>query len=513
MESLNVSAMITPGPADWLWWPTVFTPSANILASEFAYDCGLFQFVSHPQFHVAQRVPVEPKQRLKNAKLPRQVQNDVKIQWRLQNRPLLRQNIQMEVKSRWRLQNRPLQKPLNQTHLTYASTWEKAPLDDDVESKLLLGQTSKDQWESDSTDVSDADFDCQRSLLSDHEIEDMREPSCVEEDWDTSIGWAHTKHSQSLDASHSRHIDTKFQGVWGRASIEKDSLTWNEGETVRIDIVSETQFSMTYRDYQYSSRVFLAELRGDGQLHWSDGDVWFRQRELSECASLAPKALPPWLQKRHRRSCGEKPMVLVKREPAVRNSHELEKDESSERQCLTLEVGHAIRSSPLAASAVAPVGIAVALAPTQQDMHRSGQGRIRSKADSHSSKATNSSNWVPPTHKLVDDDAEDDDDEVAGLLIKSSGPHKGIVKWFRGSYGWIDCSEVKTAHNDCDIFLHVSDCNFKPRQGQEVDFFLTFDDRGNPKAVRVTQAKAVKIISGRDYFAARDAKIAMRKRQ
>lgn len=512
MESLNVSAMITPGPADWLWWPTVFTPSANMLASEFAYDCGLFQFVIHPQFHVAQRVSVEPKQRLKNATLPRQVQNDVKIRWRLQNRPLPRQNVQMEVKSRWRLQNRPLPKPLNHTALvTHTGMWEKAPLDDDVESKLLLEQTSKDQWESDSTDVSDADFDCQRSLFSDHEVEDLREPACVEEDWDTIIDWAHTKHPQSLDASHSRHIDTKFQGVWGPAFIDMDSLIWNEGETVRIDIVSDTHFSMTYRDYQYASRVFLAEVRGDGQLHWSDGDVWSRQRELSQCASLAPKALPPWLQKRPRRSYGEKPMALVKWEPAVGDSHELEKDESSERQCLTPEVGHAIRSSPLAASAVAPVGIAVALAPTQQDIHRSGQDRIRSNADRHSCKATNSSHRVPPSRKLVDDD--DDDDDVAGLLIKSSGPYRGIVKWFRGSYGWIDCSEVNTAHNDFDIFLHVSDCNFKPRQGHEVDFFLTFDDRGNPKAVRVTQATVVEITSGRDYFAARDAKIAMRKRQ
>merc|ERR1711988_568774 len=68
----------------------------------------------------------------------------------------------------------------------------------------------------------------------------------------------------------------------------------------------------------------------------------------------------------------------------------------------------------------------------------------------------------------------------------SSTQYRGTIKWFRGTYGWVECGEVAKMHPDCDIFLHVNDCNFKrPRQWDRVLFELSTDDKGDPKAVNV----------------------------
>merc|ERR1719401_3264603 len=68
------------------------------------------------------------------------------------------------------------------------------------------------------------------------------------------------------------HKDLKFDGVWGPAYLKEGNLTWNEGETVQLDVLSDTQFRMVYVGKTYS-----AELRSDGKLHWSDGDRWSRE--------------------------------------------------------------------------------------------------------------------------------------------------------------------------------------------------------------------------------------------
>jgi hypothetical protein len=65
----------------------------------------------------------------------------------------------------------------------------------------------------------------------------------------------------------------------------------------------------------------------------------------------------------------------------------------------------------------------------------------------------------------------------------SAKQYRGTIKWFRGTYGWVECPEVAKMYSDCDIFLHLNDCGFKPRQWDWISFQLALDEKGDPKAV------------------------------
>lgn len=86
---------------------------------------------------------------------------------------------------------------------------------------------------------------------------------------------------------------------------------------------------------------------------------------------------------------------------------------------------------------------------------------------------------------------------------------QGVVKWFRGSFGWIACPDVAKMHGVCDVFLHKLQCNGIPKLGDNVSFLLTWDDKGNPKAAEAQIVEPPKLsaeptrISARDYFTAR----------
>jgi hypothetical protein len=492
MESLNLFAM--SGPADWFLWPIVYIPSTNVSAPQLARDLGLSDCLATgpKSFRQVERAPIKRRIRLKNAKLPRQ-------------------QVQTVVKSRWRLQNRSLPKPLSQiAHLVRTCTWDKAPLENDVEIKPLLEQANQQQWESDSTHASDCESDS-HSLPSEHQ--DVKDLEDIEEGWDAIIAWVHGNLPSPRDAADPSDVEARFHGVWGPASIEKSSLVWNEGEIVKIDIVSETQFSMTYYcDPQYAPRVFAAELRGDGKLYWSDGDVWSRRPAPCTVDTSAPRVLPPWLQKCSRRSRRYEPVTSSHGEPRVVFGHGSDAAETNHQRADN--ESHASGSSPCVVSIAASDDIPVALARICQDTQSTDRNRNCSKADRQTHVSSSSPCVVVCKSMSIAETAPKCQETIL------SGPHKGFVKWFRGSYGWVDCAGVTTKYNDCDIFLHVNDCDFRPRQGDTVEFFVAPGDMGNPKAVRVTQAKAVEmtqvkaaeIINGRDYFAARDAKLAMRRR-
>jgi len=116
-----------------------------------------------------------------------------------------------------------------------------------------------------------------------------------------------------------------------------------------------------------------------------------------------------------------------------------------------------------------------------------------------------------------------DQSKVAAMASHSAPTdnkrYVGHVSWWRGSYGWVDCQEVTTKYGARQVFLHFSDCAVKPRQWQEIEFSLTWDNKGDPKAVNarladtkvcnvdlsksvnVRQVEAQQRINARDYFA------------
>eukprot|EP00438_Fugacium_kawagutii_P005107 Skav212218 [mRNA] locus=scaffold862:48032:56864:+ [translate_table: standard] len=61
---------------------------------------------------------------------------------------------------------------------------------------------------------------------------------------------------------------------------------------------------------------------------------------------------------------------------------------------------------------------------------------------------------------------------------------QGVVKFFRGSFGWLTCADAKYAKQigDRDIFLHKNQLNSVPTIGAVVEFKLVVDAKGQPKA-------------------------------
>jgi hypothetical protein len=85
--------------------------------------------------------------------------------------------------------------------------------------------------------------------------------------------------------------------------------------------------------------------------------------------------------------------------------------------------------------------------------------------------------------------------------------HKGVIKYFRGSFGWVDSPEVAAKYHGHDVFLHKRDCDGMPKLGENVSFILTEDDNGNPKAIKAAIKKSTApapsplMISARNFFA------------
>jgi len=67
--------------------------------------------------------------------------------------------------------------------------------------------------------------------------------------------------------------------------------------------------------------------------------------------------------------------------------------------------------------------------------------------------------------------------------------YQGVVKWFRGSFGWIACAALAKKHQGRDVFLHKLDCDHAPKLADKVSFQLAWDDRGNLKAVQAQITK------------------------
>jgi len=66
--------------------------------------------------------------------------------------------------------------------------------------------------------------------------------------------------------------------------------------------------------------------------------------------------------------------------------------------------------------------------------------------------------------------------------------YQGVVSWFRGSYGWLQSAEVAARYPNHMIFLHVNDCDSKPRQGDKLSFQVSDDVKPD---LRNQQVKAV----------------------
>lgn len=81
--------------------------------------------------------------------------------------------------------------------------------------------------------------------------------------------------------------------------------------------------------------------------------------------------------------------------------------------------------------------------------------------------------------------------------------YEGIVKYFRGSFGWVVCELLASRYAGADVFIHKRDCDAIPKQGDSVTFVLDIDYKGNPKGSAVKISKEPMRINARDWFTRR----------
>jgi len=248
-----------------------------------------------------------------------------------------------------------------------------------------------------------------------------------------------------------RH-QAKFEGKWNKAGISKNTLTWNEGEEVAICVLSDTTFRM-----KYVGRIYTAELREDGRLQWDDGDVWF---------PLASE-LPPWLFQRRRvgrisaatvrdKTCNRadsqrNPCNIAEQKPCISRPSTRFSEEKLTGDPATVVVSAHGRNTHEEGSAHYEVSTEMNILGADSNATRS-QSRAR----------------TPMTLTPID-----------------TTVYHGVVKWFRGSYGWLVCDAIAADYPDCDVLAHKSECSFKPRQGDRVCFRLALNAQGNPHAMGI----------------------------
>jgi hypothetical protein len=237
--------------------------------------------------------------------------------------------------------------------------------------------------------------------------------------------------------------NASFDGIWNKACIHDGVLTWNEGEDITIMITSTKTFQLRYDGIDHT-----AELRDDGTLHWDDGDVWKRLAKES----------PPHRQVQPRR-VSERSKCSAAKEP-----HQA-KEAPPQRQ---LELQHISQGAKCSAVAKKPMS-------KQAD-------------DTPAAVGVSSQKKRVIVSRPVD-----------------AKRYQGVVSWFRGSYGWLQSPEVAARYQNRVIFLHVNDCDSKPRQGDKLSFQVSDDVKPEfrnqqVKAVCARQVHDEACINARDFI-------------
>jgi hypothetical protein len=286
--------------------------------------------------------------------------------------------------------------------------------------------------------------------------------------------------------------NAQFEGNWTKACISKSKLTWNEGDDVAISTLSPTTFRMIY-----FGKVYLAELRKDRKLHWDDGDVWYR---ASDSAKHLEAKLPPWLSYRRRfknqlTACFQDANVDGKDlKHANKSACSTESDDQVE-QSKGLDKKASYRQHCASTKDLGPVQAATAIISAS---HNNAQGE-RTTSNSYQKSTVTIAHTVDAVYS--DDRSTARSKTSVPSVPTSTKRYQGIIKWFRGSYGWLVCDTVATDYPGCDVMVHKSDCNFKPKLGDQVCFCLALNAQGNPQAVSV-KMQSEHIINARDWFKA-----------
>merc|ERR1719189_695372 len=241
--------------------------------------------------------------------------------------------------------------------------------------------------------------------------------------WDDGDVWTR-RHESSSPTADLQASDC--DGEWNRGTIFGRTLTWNEGEAVTLKIITARTLQLTYLGTTYTG-----ELRDDCRLHWDDGDIWTRPH-LKSTAVVSS------------------------------GCHRVRAAQPSGQQKFEEQEQRLVAPASPTAPKVSAIGGELAARVAAKNVHR----RIDRDVATES---------ISPRKAVVA--AEAVQAQSAAVPI-SQKRYEGIVKYFRGAFGWVVCEEVSAMYQGFDVFLHKRDCDVVPRQSDRVSFRLCLDDQG-----------------------------------
>merc|ERR1739848_878774 len=80
---------------------------------------------------------------------------------------------------------------------------------------------------------------------------------------------------------------SRIDGTWSSGRVLGDMLIWNNGARTKL-----TEKTLTCMSIVMRGSLYTAELKEDGLLHWSDGDVWTKARMVSLGDGGDPLSVP-----------------------------------------------------------------------------------------------------------------------------------------------------------------------------------------------------------------------------
>lgn len=272
-----------------------------------------------------------------------------------------------------------------------------------------------------------------------------------------------------------------------RGHIRGRRLTWEEGEEIALEPVGAwgLEVEMKYFSEQGRRATFRCTLRDDGQLHWSDGEVWTR----------AEGRAPPL----SRLDAPEGEVVLAPRREVPAQP------QGQSRSRLAQAAPSAIPGKQDSSSTQTTV-------PTS----RRQDTPCPKKPGTSSGCRRNAGTAAPSGQQKVSGSGRASDSSTTiGRMVR-----EGFIRWWRGSWGWVDCwvgdGHEAAAHGGYDVYLHANDCDVKPRPWDRVRFEVTFvsadgEPISNPRAIKAANltspaaATEPRVVCARDFFKERDA--------
>lgn len=270
-------------------------------------------------------------------------------------------------------------------------------------------------------------------------------------------------------------------------------------------------------------------LKGDGNVHWEDGDIWTREAQASGTSAFGFR-----LHSKVRlvRGCSGVPAdelgIVVGFTPQCVEVKFLVKI----LRCLPADLRESVApAKPSPSSTTAQVS-----SSTERGSSIDG-ARPRRATSQHGAVTVKSAQWTLRAHagtaasQLVVENARRDTSAqpAAGKLRASDASvparagnaprpaagntsvasdlpwHTGVVTWSSGSMAWLQCKALWARFPDHDIFLHRSEFrgDRMPRQWDRISFRLMTGGDGRPRAVQARPEDKAEAVSAEDWFAAR----------